>query len=75
MTKRVPNMMLHQPDWNPELLAEIGLDVQEAGKLGTLLDEYLASFEDCYHRDEQQKHGETFVKGLLSDLDRKSIWR
>ncbi|MCL5676407.1 MAG: IS701 family transposase [Firmicutes bacterium] len=73
VTKRVPNMMLHQPDWNPELLAEIGLDAHRAGQLGTLLDEYLAFFEDCYHRDEQQKHGETFVKGLLSDLDRKSI--
>ncbi|TDA70526.1 MAG: transposase [Clostridia bacterium] len=66
-------MILHQPDWNPGLLAEIGLNAEEVEQLGTLLDEYLAYFQDCYQRREQQEHGETFVKGLLSDLDRKSI--
>lgn len=71
--KRVPNMMLHQPDWNPDLLAEIGLDVQAVEQLGVLLDEYLAYFQECYQRSEQRQHGEAFVKGLLSDLDRKSI--
>lgn len=30
-------------------------------------------FQSCYKRSEQRIHGETFVKGLLSDLDRKSI--
>lgn len=73
VTRRVPNMLLHQPDWNPGLLAEIGLNAEEVEQLGTLLDEYLAYFQDCYQRREQQEHGETFVKGLLSDLDRKSI--
>ena len=73
VTKRVPNMMLHQPDWNPELLTEIGLDIHEVEQLGSLLDEFLAYFQSCYKRSEQRIHGETFVKGLLSDLDRKSI--
>ena len=71
--KRVPNMMLHQPDWSPDLLAEIGLDAQAVEQLGALLDEYLAYFQECYQRSEQRQHGETFVKGLLSDLDCKSI--
>jgi hypothetical protein len=42
-------------------------------QLGAFLDEYLAYFQECYQRSEQRQHGETFVKGLLSDLDRKSI--
>jgi len=71
--KRVPNMMLQQPDWSPDLLAEIGLDAQAVEQLGTLLDKYLAYFQDCYQRSEQRQHGETFIKGLLSDLDCKSI--
>jgi SRSO17 transposase len=71
--KRVPNMMLHQPDWSPDLLAKIGLDAQAVEQLGALLDEYLAYFQECYRRSEQRQHGETFVKGLLSDLDCKSI--
>lgn len=71
--KRIPNMMLHKPDWNPDILAEIGVTEQEVLQLGSLLDEYLAYFEDCYSRSQQRDHGEAFVKGLLSNLDRKSI--
>lgn len=71
--ERVPNMMLQQPDWHPGLLAEMGLHEQEVAQLGSLLDEYLAYYQDCYKRSEQRTHGETVVKGLLSDLDRKSI--
>lgn len=57
----------------PDLLAKIGLTIQAVEQLGALLDEYLAYFQECYQRSEQRQHGETFVKGLLSDLDRKSI--
>jgi len=42
--------MLHQPDWNPELLTEIGLDIHGVEQLGSLLDEYLAYFQECYQR-------------------------
>lgn len=70
---RVRNMMLQQPDWNPEILSEIGLGESEVMRLGDMLDEYLAYFQDCYQRSGQRKHGETYAKGLLSDLDRKSI--
>jgi SRSO17 transposase len=71
--ERVPNMMLHTPDWNPQIIAQAGLTTEEVAKLGDMLDEYLAYFQDCYTRCDQRKHGESFVKGLLSDLDRKSI--
>lgn len=70
---RVRNMMLQRPDWSPEILADIGLGETEVMQLGDMLDEYLAYFQDCYQRSDQREHGETCVKGLLSDLDRKSI--
>ena len=71
--KRVPNMMLHTPDWSPQILEQAGITEDEIFKLGDLLDEYLATFQNCYLRSDQRKHGETFVKGLLSNVERKSI--
>ncbi len=71
--ERVPNMMLHTPDWSPDILKQAGITEDEVLKLGNLLDDYLASYQVCYSRSDQQKHGETFVKGLLSNLERKSI--
>jgi len=70
---RVRNMMLNVPDWSPEILTEIGLGERETLQLGEMLDEYLGYYQDCYGRSDQREHGEIFVKGLLSDLDRKSI--
>ena len=71
--ERVPNMMLHKPDWSPAILKEAGITEDEVLKLGGRLDEYLAIYQQAYSRRDQQKHGETFVKGLLSNLRRKSI--
>lgn len=71
--ERVPNMMLHTPDWNPEILQDAGITAEAVGNLGHLLDEYLAQFSECFSRSEQRVHGECYVKGLLSNLDRKSM--
>jgi SRSO17 transposase len=71
--ERVPNMMLHTPDWNPVILEQAGITEAEVFKLGDRLDDYLAIYQQAYSRKDQQKHGETFVKGLLSNLRRKSI--
>lgn len=46
--KRVPNMMLHQPDWSPDLLVKIGLDFKAVEQLGTLLD--VAYFQESAKR-------------------------
>lgn len=71
--ERVPNMMLHTPDWSPEILEQARITTETVECLGQLLDEYLAQFSECYSRSEQQIHGECYVKGLLSNLDRKSM--
>ena len=66
-------MMLSIPDWSAELFTEIGLNEQSVADIGSLLDQYLATFTPCYSRTEQQRNGELYIKGLLSDLSRKSI--
>jgi len=70
---RLWDMMLSRPDWSPKLFAEIGLNEQSVADLGPLLGEYLNSYAPCYSRNDQQQNSDTYVKGLLSDLDRKSI--
>ncbi len=66
-------MMLSRPDWSPELFAEVGLNEPSVTALGSLLSRYLDRYEACFSRSDQQHNGETYLKGLLSDLNRKSI--
>lgn len=65
---RLWDMMLSRPDWSPELFAEVGLNEQSVADLAPLLSDYLDIFEPCYSRRDQQQNGETYVKGLMSDL-------
>ena len=71
--ERVVNMMLAIPDWNPNLFAEAGLTADRVSELGNMLNDFLVPFRDCYKREEHRENGETFVKGFLSNLERKSI--
>ncbi len=71
--ERVVNMMLAIPDWNPNLFDEAGLTADRVSELGNILNDFLVPFRDCYKRSEQRENGETFVKGFLSNLERKSI--
>ena len=66
-------MMLHTPDWSPDILKQAGITEAEVLQLGNLLDQYLGLYERCYSRSQQSLHGEIFIKGLLSNLERKSI--
>lgn len=66
-------MMLSKPDWSSDILEKSGVTEANIQKLGKELDDYLAIYEDCYSRKDTREHGELFVKGLLSDLERKSI--
>lgn len=66
-------MMLSTPDWSPELFDEIGLNEESVADLGPCLGEYLNTYSSCYSLSAQQENGETYIRGLLCDLDRKSI--
>jgi len=52
VAERVLNLMLHKPDWSPDLLAIIGVNAETVEQLGSALDEYLAYFQECYQRSE-----------------------
>lgn len=71
--ERVPNMMLNIPDWNPTILEEAGITTDEVKKLGGMLDDYLSIYDDCYTHMGQRKNCEGFIKGILSNIERKSI--
>jgi SRSO17 transposase len=48
------------------------MDATQIRRLGPLLDRFLASFADCFSRQPTREHLAGYVKGLLSDLPRKS---
>lgn len=66
-------MILHAYDWDPELIAQAGITEGEIQKLTPLLEEYLATFKESFKRSEHVVLGHVYVKGLMSDLERKSI--
>jgi SRSO17 transposase len=70
---RLRDMMLSKLDWSPNLFAEVGLNEESVAALVRLLSEYLDYYGPCFSRSAQQRNAETYVKGLLSDLDRKSV--
>jgi SRSO17 transposase len=51
----------------------MGMDVRDIGQLELLLWEYLARFDDCFVRKDTRAHLPVYVRGQLSDLERKSV--
>ena len=49
------------------------MDAKQIRRLGPLLDRYLAAFDDCFGRQDTRAHLPVYVRGLLSDLPRKSV--
>lgn len=48
------------------------MDATQIRRLGPMLDRFLARFDDCFSRRPTREHLAAYVKGLLSDLPRKS---
>jgi SRSO17 transposase len=48
------------------------MDAAQIRRLGPMLDRFLASFADCFSRQPTREHLVAYVRGLLSDLPRKS---
>jgi len=69
--RREPNMMLQVPDWNPGIIKQAGITEEMVTNLGVELAQYLEAFEGCFIRD-QDMYAETYIKGLMSDLEYKS---
>ena len=66
-------MMIQAMNWHPQILEEAGITYEAVNQLNEQLETYLDIYSKCYVRSEQRTHGENYVKGLLSELERKSI--
>jgi SRSO17 transposase len=60
-------------DWSPTLLSEAGITESSVKGLGKRLLEYLKGFGSFFARSEGRENFAIIIKGLLSDLQRKSI--
>jgi len=49
------------------------MDVNFVAKVGGRLKGFLGRFSDCFNRSEPREHLETYVRGQISSLERKSI--
>lgn len=56
-----------------ELLSECEVVPEELVRCMSRLKEFMEPFSRHFGRREMREHGEDFVRGLLSDLDRKSV--
>jgi SRSO17 transposase/GNAT superfamily N-acetyltransferase len=65
-------MMLTGKDWNPDLVAQTNLAVEEVQGLAGSLLEFHRQFHDCFQREEQRVMSLVYMKGLASDLEAKS---
>ena len=70
---RGTRVILSKPDYDPEILAACGIKAADVSAVSEMLEQYLETYRPCYHRLEQKHLVDTFIKGLLSDLERKSI--
>ena len=65
-------MQLQKNTWHKGLLEEANIQGL-MDKLPDMLKNYMDRFEGCFRRSEQTFHANVYIKGLLSDLERKSV--
>ena len=70
---REKKMVLSGMNWDPKIIERMGLNPQAVKKLSVLLMLFHESFIDCFTHVGQIKHGLIFLKGLMSNLKRKSL--
>lgn len=67
------SMLAHQNDWHETILEENGIDSNQMEVLADALVEFHEEFHTAFNRSTQRSHGLVVLKGLLSDLERKSL--
>lgn len=66
-------MMLGSADWDPNLFEVVGLTEDSITRLKDKFLSYLNQYAECFFGRAQHFNAETYVKGLLSAMPRKSI--
>lgn len=70
---RANAMMIEVPKFDPKIVNTCGLEAEDLQEISPMLTRYLDIFRICYRRSEQKQMVDTFITGLLSDFERKSI--
>jgi len=65
--------MRTETGYDPEILKAVRMEVVNEERIDKLLREYLAQFTMIIRHKSQRRYFGTYVKGLLSGLDRKSV--
>lgn len=65
------NMQLQKNDWHEGIMEEANV-CGVVDKLAEMLGNFMNRFESCFHRSEQTYNVNVYIKGLLSNLERKS---
>ncbi len=66
-------MLARKNAYDQEMLRELDLEDLQAEEITGKLETYLTQYHSCFGNSSQVKYFETFEKGLLSDLERKTI--
>jgi hypothetical protein len=66
-------MLMGQPDYNENLAELLGITADQAKQLASRLVMFLSLFAPCFNHIAQPFHFEMIIRGLLSDLPRKSL--
>ena len=71
--ERLLHMMIHKPDYDPNLIQWMDIGNNSLCQLGEELISFHNDFHDCFYRIEQYILGQCYLKGLLSNLERKNV--
>jgi len=66
-------MMLGKAEYDPQIIDASGLKTINAEEITAALDEYASRYSEVFTNITQQKYFDAYLRGLLSNLDRKSI--
>ena len=66
-------MMIQQVDYDPALIKWTGINEDTIQTLADELVSFHNEFNDCFYRIEQHVLGWTYLKGLLSNIERKNV--
>lgn len=66
-------MLLEHCQWNPQLVAELGLGESDVKAMAQELVEFHQQFHDHFGRIEHQRLGLAYISGLMSNCQAKSV--
>ena len=73
LSGREEEMLLHQNEWDPQILEEVGVNKEAVSDLNFKLYQFHNGFDESFTHQGQRKHGLIFLRGLMSNLKRKSL--